>query len=710
MASVRCLRGLAAALFAFLLWLGPAAAQTAAPAAPPPTVQELVRLLADPEVQDWLRRQRAASDRTTEGPAASPATAGGSGTGYVAERIARVRAHVTAMIAAAPRAAAEFGRIAALVAPEIRDRGVGATVILCATFIGLGIAAEWLYWWLTRGARRHIIALAVDTPAARVHAAGLRLVFGLGWVVSFALGSIGAFLIFRWPPLLREILLTYLQVFLAIRLAVVMGRFLIAPGAPRFRIVPMADRAARHWGRWLTILVGWFAFARLTGILLAALGLPGDVLGLYVALVAAVWLGLGLAALWGRPPRYDAPAADGTALSWAFTAVFVALWLTLLAGALTAFWLGMVIVLLPLALRLVREGVAGLLRAEGANPPATAAASLVEVCLERGLRAILIIGAIYFVGRLWEIDLASLAARDTMAARLITGALNAGIILMIADLLWHVSRVVIDGRVAAAGRGEVEVGSEESRRRARIRTLLPILRNLLAVLIAAMAGMMALSQLGVEIGPLIAGAGVIGVAVGFGAQTLVRDIISGMFYLLDDAFRVGEYIQSGSYKGTVESFSLRSIKLRHHRGPLFTVPFGQLGAVQNMSRDWVIDKLTISVTYDSDLDLAKKLIKQIGRELAEDPEFKRHILQPLKMQGVETFGDYAVNLRLKMMTRPGEQFVIRRRAYAAIKKAFHDNGIRFAFPTVQIAGGADQATAAAAARTIGAVDREPQRG
>ena len=112
-------------------------------------------------------------------------------------------------------------------------------------------------------------------------------------------------------------------------------------------------------------------------------------------------------------------------------------------------------------------------------------------------------------------------------------------------------------------------------------------------MIAVLAGLMALSALGVEIGPLIAGAGVVGVAVGFGAQTLVKDVISGIFYLLDDAFRVGEYIQSGSYKGTVESFSLRSVKLRHHRGPVYTVPFGELGAVQNMSRDWVIDKFQI---------------------------------------------------------------------------------------------------------------------
>jgi moderate conductance mechanosensitive channel len=215
----------------------------------------------------------------------------------------------------------------------------------------------------------------------------------------------------------------------------------------------------------------------------------------------------------------------------------------------------------------------------------------------------------------------------------------------------------------------------------------------LFITLMAMAAMMALSALGLEIGPLIAGAGVVGVAIGFGAQTLARDVISGMFYLLDDAFRVGEYIQSGNYKGTVESFSLRSVKLRHQRGPLYTVPFGTLGAIQNMSRDWVIEKLKVGVTYDTDLDKVKTLIKQIGKELAQDPEFAPHIIQALKMQGVEAFGDFAIQISMKMMTRPGEQFVIRRRAYAMIKKAFDANGIKIAFPTVQVAGGEEGSAA-----------------
>jgi small-conductance mechanosensitive channel len=147
---------------------------------------------------------------------------------------------------------------------------------------------------------------------------------------------------------------------------------------------------------------------------------------------------------------------------------------------------------------------------------------------------------------------------------------------------------------------------------------------------------------------------------------------------------------------------LRSVKLRHQRGPLFTIPFGTLGAVQNMSRDWVIVKDVIGITYDSDVDKAKKLIKQIGLELAKDPDLGPNILQPLKMQGIEQFGEYSINIRTKIMTKPGEQFVIRRRANAMIKKAFDENGIHFAFPTVQLAGGgnADAAAAAATAQKL----------
>jgi moderate conductance mechanosensitive channel len=190
----------------------------------------------------------------------------------------------------------------------------------------------------------------------------------------------------------------------------------------------------------------------------------------------------------------------------------------------------------------------------------------------------LIIGAAVVLAWGWGVDLVTLAGEDTFFARTVHGVLSAVIILLVADVFWHAIKGAIDGRLAAAA-GMGQPNTEETRRRARLRTLLPIFRNILAVLVIVIAVLMALTAMGVAIVPLIAGLVVLGVAVGFGAQTFVRDVIAGMFYLMDDAFRVGEYIQAGNYKGTVEGFSIRSVKLRHHRGPVYTVPFSLLGAV-----------------------------------------------------------------------------------------------------------------------------------
>ena len=140
-------------------------------------------------------------------------------------------------------------------------------------------------------------------------------------------------------------------------------------------------------------------------------------------------------------------------------------------------------------------------------------------------------------------------------------------IVLVADVVWMICAALIDQKLAA-----VQNSTEEGNRAARLRTLLPIVRSTVAAALIVMVVLTALSALGIEVGPLLAGAGVVGVAIGFGAQTLVRDLFSKFFYLLDDAFRVGEYIESGNYKGTVEHLGARSVRLRHHRGPVFTIP------------------------------------------------------------------------------------------------------------------------------------------
>ncbi|MCZ6840520.1 MAG: mechanosensitive ion channel family protein, partial [Alphaproteobacteria bacterium] len=288
-------------------------------------------------------------------------------------------------------------------------------------------------------------------------------------------------------------------------------------------------------------------------------------------------------------------------------------------------------------------------------------------------------------------------AEQTFGGAIARTALDVVVVLVIAFIGWELIKTAIDLKLNAEANGpdgandkmsEGEGGQAGS----RIATMLPLLRKFLAVVIVVMVAMIILSSLSVDIGPLLAGAGVIGLAIGFGAQTLVRDIVSGVFYLLDDAFRMGEYIDTGDVKGTVEGIRLRSLRLRHHRGPVNTIPYGELSKIINYSRDWVIMKLEFRVPYDTDMVKVKRIIKEIGKKLAADPDMGPNLLQTLKSQGVYAMEDSAIVVKVKFKAIPGEQFLIRREAYQLIQKAFAENGIKFAHRqvTVHVPSAADE--------------------
>jgi len=171
-------------------------------------------------------------------------------------------------------------------------------------------------------------------------------------------------------------------------------------------------------------------------------------------------------------------------------------------------------------------------------------------------------------------------------------------------------------------------------------------------ILVAITIMVVLSSMGLDFGPLIAGAGVVGIAIGFGAQALVRDIISGVFFLIDDAFRVGEYVEFGEIRGQVEQISIRSMRLRHHRGAIHTVPFGELRSITNYNRDWAIYKQEFRLPYDTDVDKVRKIIKKVGLRLLEDPELGPKFIQPLKSQGVFRIEEGALILRTKFTCKP----------------------------------------------------------
>jgi small-conductance mechanosensitive channel len=672
--------------------------------APPAQVQQLLQLMNDPVVQQWAAGQHVTGATATPAAATAPASFGSGMPASMDRMLGDIRDHLIRLAEALPTLPDQVAHAQMVLVLEIQGLAVPPWLLILV-FLGFGVAADLAFRILMRraGFVRWLLTLRVETASGRLQAAAIRMCFGFAVILCFSLATVGAFLAFDWPPLLREIVTGYLAALVFIRLSLIVGRFALAPGAERFRLVPMTTMAAWFWFVRFGVFTGLASFGWVTIELLTTLGLSEPARELLFYQLGLILLLVAIEALWRHPPaapeaeiENESAQAQGRHPRLAralLTVYFCGLWLLWVLQAEQLFWLAVVAVGLPLVTRGVSASVDHVLRSPKGEDAEEAFRSVAKVCLDRGIRTLLIVGAAMVLANAWHINFDTVALGDTLSTRLIRGALKAVVILLVAEFLWQFLRAFIDARLSGAvlGLGRTadspEALADKARRDARLRTLLPILRNILFVVIFVISALMVLSSMGIEIAPLIAGAGVVGVAVGFGAQTLVKDVISGVFFLLDDAFRVGEYIQSGSYKGTVEAFSLRSIKLRHHRGPLYTVPFGELGAVQNMSRDWVIEKMMFGVTYDTDLEKARKIIKQVGLDLAADPEFAPHIIEPLKMQGVEQFGDYAIQIRVKMTTKPGEQFTIRRKALAMIKEAFSRNGIQFAFPTVQIASG-----------------------
>jgi small-conductance mechanosensitive channel len=271
-------------------------------------------------------------------------------------------------------------------------------------------------------------------------------------------------------------------------------------------------------------------------------------------------------------------------------------------------------------------------------------------------------------------------------------ALDIAVIIFIGYIIFHFFRIWIDSKIDEETVDEEagELGDEGGANSAtRLGTLLPLFRGAILSVVVISIALIVLLELGINVSPLFAGAGVDGLAIGFGAQTLVRDIFSRAFFLIDDAFRKGEYIDIGDVKGTVEKISVRSFQLRHHLGALNTIPFGEIRVLTSYSRDWVIMKLPLRVTYDTDVEKVRKLIKKLGQQLLDDPVIGENFIQPLKSQGVIEMQDSAMIIRVKFMTKPGDQWLVRKKVYEEIRALFAKEGIRFAHRevTVRLADG-----------------------
>lgn len=638
--------------------------QAAAPAASPPPekLTELLKLLDDPDIRRWIETRPAA---TATGASAVEKEA----TLEVEDIEAKARSRFQAIRAAIPTVPSEIAAASHRIRQQANDSGFASGLVLLLGIIGFGAIVEWLFRTRVRKAQFESAILT-------------RSYAEFGPLLVFTAVATLVFLAFDWPSLLRVVILYTLLAVVGYRVALGLCRLAMDVGeTSRFYY-----NRIRVFGAVLALGIAVWAMCRPLGVNPDARTVITYVFSFVLALIA-------LELVWRRP--FDRSGNPPTRARNILASLFVvALWFLWCLNFPGLFWLGIYAVILPKILNAADGVTKAFAQArwneEKANTPRM-------VLLVRGVRAIIILLAIGWLALVWQYNPNVIARESPLLQRVVHGLFKSVIILLLADLAWQLAKSYIDNKLTPA-EGEAAMTPDEQARRARMRTLLPIFRNGLAVVVLCVAVMTILAEMGVQIGPLIAGAGIFGVAIGFGSQTLVKDIVSGVFYLMDDAFRVGEWIESGSYNGVVESFSLRSIRLRHHRGSVFTVPFGSLGAIRNGSRDWVVDKFRIRVPFKTDINKVGKIAKDIGKQLLEDPELGPHFIKPLKMKGVEQIGEFGIEVSFGFTAKPtGEQTAIRRRAYTMITQAFEENGISFAQPTFQVGGEEKEAGGAAAA-------------
>ncbi len=434
-------------------------------------------------------------------------------------------------------------------------------------------------------------------------------------------------------------------------------------------------------------------------------------LSIMLLVVIVIWrvrLPVGKLILSGKPPGL-ARKLLSTIWPAIGTAVIVALTTAGLVGALalnmdSAFnavlkTLLLLLIGLPLSLGLIGP----LIRQWGRNPDTDDTAPVSRTNARDGIvqiaRLILLVTSAMLLGRIWGIDVVEMT-RSSLGERVSGAVTQIVITIIVANLVWSLVKRWIESQdnVNTGDDPDSNAGGDPGGQGlTRIETVLPLLRGFLLITIITVATMISLSSLGVDIGPLIAAASVLGLAIGFGAQTLVADIISGIFFLVDDAFRKGEYIDVSGNTGTVESISVRSMQLRHHNGPIHTIPYSQISTLTNFSRDWVIMKFELRIPFEEDVEKVRKLIKKIGKKLLDDPEHGSDFLEPLKSQGVNRMDDSAFVVRCKFSTKPGKQWAIRRIAYAEIQAAFSEAGIKFAPKRVVVEAVTPEIAAAGAA-------------
>ncbi|MEH6524505.1 MAG: mechanosensitive ion channel domain-containing protein [Sneathiella sp.] len=621
----------------------------------------------------------------------------------------------------------EFGAAFSAVNNRLAAAGGLSKALLALVISGVaGLAVR--FFWRRKAAKRQL-ALAernIDkgpyATLGTIGDAGLFLLIELSSVVAFAVSAMAALYLLFHNVDLRVFVSYYVAVLTVVLVVWSFVESMFPRNWPIYRLVAISDNATRllHW----VILgsAGLWMFEANTSALMSRFGAPEGTPHLFSFSVSILWIAMAQIGIYFihratsdlLPRREDTGFVNMITRNWAVLMGFwmFAVWILFAGGSLLNSDIDVVAGLI-LKMQLVLLGFWTAYRVLLHYLRAQDLSVEMESAISRTARAVLFAACLITVFAIWGLDPATLQAGGP-AEQWIQAAINVGLTALIGWAIWDFISTLIDTRIAAElpetngdEGGEAEGGLGAS----RTATLLPLLRSTAVATIAVICLFAALSSLGVNVAPLVAGAGVLGLAIGFGAQTLVKDIVSGVFFLIDDAFRRGEYIDLGSVKGTVERISVRSLQLRHHLGAVHTIPFGDISALTNYSRDWVIMKLPLRLTFDTDPQKVKKIIKQLGAELMADEILGDGLLSPPKSQGVIQMEDSAMILRVKFTAIPGKQFTIRRELLHRIRAAFEEAGIRFANREVTVRVSEDASPSerqkAAGAAASRALETEP---
>jgi small-conductance mechanosensitive channel len=580
-------------------------------------------------------------------------------------------------------------------------KGIGRfllTLLALLAIVAAGLLQRWFFFRATRDLHERLLTSA---RLGRLEFFGRIVSHLILQALGIAVFTVTTFILFvlffQKGDLGYEFVSVYLLVSYYLLLFACAAEVLFAPDAPALRLFPMKDADAVFLYRWILYIASGAAL--ITG----ASAVMGEIEankalylmfyslgGAYIAIALIVMIWQSRQRVAGVILPADAAAAPGgfrvaCARYWHYLAsVYVLImgmfWVAdvLLGGKATVMNLILSLFVIPVFIGIDQWAQRLLKQASGEFTEILdlSGETVREVPPPAGESRIKHYVPLIVLG-LWGVDLEF--------GRIFTShVLSIVVTLLLGFIVWEFTKARIDSRLRQEMPATDTDGEGGGPGGTRTGTLLLLLRKFILTVLCVLVALIVLSSIGVNIGPLIAGAGVFGLAIGFGAQTLVRDIIAGVFFLIDDSFRLGDYVESTGVKGCVEQISLRSIKLRHPRGMVYTVPFGNLKSITNFSRDYTITKLEIRVGFDTDLEKVRKIIKKLNKTLRKDAEINRVMLDDLKSMGIKEFDDSAMIVRVKFKTLPGEQFVLKKEVYRMIREEFQAAGIDFASRNVTV--------------------------